>query len=78
MVNDYVKQLIIFSQNMGTLYSLVWGQCTDTMRHRIEVLKVYDKVHSELDGLKLLKLIKNQVFNFSSQKNRKHALQEST
>jgi hypothetical protein len=51
MFSDYVKQLTYLSQNMRTLYSLVWGQCIDTMRHIIEVLKAYDKVHLELDGL---------------------------
>eukprot|EP00978_Attheya_sp_CCMP212_P048898 scaffold592029_cov350-Attheya_sp.AAC.1 len=78
MVNEYVRQLTTLHQNIRTLYSLVWGQCTDAMRQRVEALKEYEKVHSELNGLELLKLIKNQAFNFSSQKNRKHALHEST
>jgi hypothetical protein len=78
MVNEYVRQLTTLHQNIRTLYSLVWGQCTDAMRQRVEALKEYDKVHSELNGLELLKLIKNQAFNFSSQKNWKHALHEST
>eukprot|EP00978_Attheya_sp_CCMP212_P006410 scaffold14562_cov45-Attheya_sp.AAC.2 len=78
MVNEYVRQLTTLNQNICTLYSLVWGQCTDAMRQRVEALKDFSVVHAELDGLELLKLIKNQAFNFSSQKNRKHALHEST
>eukprot|EP00978_Attheya_sp_CCMP212_P003492 scaffold7210_cov63-Attheya_sp.AAC.7 len=78
-VADLVKQRQYLTQNMCTLYSLVWGQCTCTMRQRVEVLKTYDMIHNKsLDGLELLKAIKGQAFNFNSQKNRKHALQEST
>jgi hypothetical protein len=39
MVNEYVRQLTTLHQNILTLYSLVWGQCTDAMRQRVEALK---------------------------------------
>eukprot|EP00978_Attheya_sp_CCMP212_P010735 scaffold26100_cov31-Attheya_sp.AAC.7 len=54
MVNEYVRQVTTLNLNICTLYSLVWGQCTDTMRQRVEALKDFSVVHAELDGLELL------------------------
>jgi hypothetical protein len=59
------------------VYSLVWGQCTDNMRQKIEALAIYDKLTTEGDGLSLLKAIKDLVYNFQSQKYLPHALHES-
>ena len=35
-VDEYVKRESMLEDNINTLYSLVWGQCTDSLRARIE------------------------------------------
>eukprot|EP00978_Attheya_sp_CCMP212_P029308 scaffold103639_cov67-Attheya_sp.AAC.7 len=64
-------------ENLKTLYSLVWGHCTDAIRTRIEALDNYQMMESDADGLKLLRMIKDLVFNFQSQKYLPLVLDES-
>eukprot|EP00978_Attheya_sp_CCMP212_P038666 scaffold193831_cov29-Attheya_sp.AAC.2 len=64
-------------ENLKTLYSLVWGQCTDAIRTRIEALDNYQTMESDADGIELLRMIKDLVFNFQSQKYLPLALDES-
>jgi hypothetical protein len=76
-IDEYVKRKILLEDNMQTVYSLVWGQCTDVMRHKIEALDVYETISTDADGLGLLKAMKDLVYNFQSQKYLPHALHES-
>ena len=76
-VDEYVKRDNYLKENIKTLYSLVWGQCTDIMRQRIEALDTFVGMAAEGDGLALIKAIKNVVFNFQSQKYLPHSLHES-
>jgi hypothetical protein len=62
---------------MKTLYALVWGQCTDIMKQRIEGTDEFETLSEDRDGLGLLKTIKNLVYNFQSQKYLPQALHES-
>ena len=66
------------SENIKTLYSLVWGQRTDILRQKIEALHDFEEMSTNGDGLALLKAIKNTAFNFHSQKYLPHSLYEST
>ena len=77
-VDEYVKQTTYISENIKTLYSLVWGQCTDIMRQKIEALHDFEEMSTNGDGLALLKAIKNTAFSFQSQKYFPHSLYEST
>jgi hypothetical protein len=77
-VDDYAKREAYLEENIRTLvYSLVRGQCTDVIRTRIETLDTYFDMSSESQALKLLKAIRDIVFNFQSQKYPKHALHEA-
>jgi hypothetical protein len=76
-VDEYVKRKTYLADNMQTVYSLVWGQCTDVMRQKVEALSNYDTLTKNKDGLGLLKAIKDLVYNFQSQKYLPHALHES-
>jgi hypothetical protein len=58
-------------RSLGTMH-------TNYMRQRVEALKDFSMVHVELDGLELLKLIKNQALNFSSKKMEACSPREST
>jgi hypothetical protein len=53
-------------ENTKTVYSLVWGQCTDVMRQRIEATSNFKQLSSNGDGLGLLMAIKDLVYNFQS------------
>jgi hypothetical protein len=76
-VDEHVKQLSYLAENMKTLYSLVWGQCTEIMRQRLEAHELFAGVSSTGDGLGLLKLVKGVAFQFQSQKYLPHALHEA-
>jgi hypothetical protein len=76
-VDEYVKKESYFDENMKTLYSLIWGQCTDIMRTKLESLNLFEAISSASDALALLKSIKNIVFNFQSQKYKPQALHEA-
>jgi hypothetical protein len=62
---------------MKTVSSLVWGQCTDVMRQRLEATNDFRRLSSDGDGLGLIMAIKDLVFNFLSQKYLPQALHES-
>jgi hypothetical protein len=59
-IDEFVKR----EQNMQTLYSLIWGQCSDVMQARVEALSNYDTMSESGDSLALLKAIKAQAYNF--------------
>jgi hypothetical protein len=75
-VDEYVRKISQIEENMKTLYSLVWGQCSDVIRARIEALDNYQDMTNQSDSIKLLKSIKSLVFNFESQKYRPLAIHE--
>jgi len=37
-VDEYVKRSNYLNENIKTLYSLVWAQCTDVMQQKVEAL----------------------------------------
>jgi hypothetical protein len=77
-IKEFVKQGTIFEENKKTLYSLVWGQCTDIMRQKVEALDDFEAMANAGDGLGLLRAIKNLCFNLHhSQKYVGHAIHES-
>jgi hypothetical protein len=77
-IDEFVKRETYLDENLKTIYSLVWGQCTDIMRQKVESLETFESTSATYDGIGLLKAIKDVVFNFQSQKYLPHALHEST
>jgi hypothetical protein len=65
-VDEHVKHKNHLADNMQTVYSLVWGQCTDIMRQKVKALPFYEQLTTDGDGLALLKAIKNLVYNFQA------------
>jgi uncharacterized membrane protein len=39
-LDEHVKRKTHLADNMQTVYSLAWGQCTDGMRHKLEALPI--------------------------------------
>ena len=76
-VEEHVKRRRQFEENVKTLYSLVWGQCSDVMRQKVEALATFARMSMDNDGLALLQAVKDTAFNFQSQKYLPHALHEA-
>ena len=62
---------------MKTLYPILWGQCSEALKHRIQVTKGYAAMHEDADSISLLKELHSQAFNFQSQKDQAQVLQEA-
>ena len=67
-VKEYIKQASRLQENIKWLWALVWGQCSDTIRTRLQALDAYEDMHSTSDGLQLLIAIKDLMFNVQEQK----------
>ena len=76
-VDEFVKRSTHLEENMKTLYSLVWGQCTDIMRQKLDAHESFAEVSSMGDGIRILRLVKGIAFQFQSQKYLPHALHEA-
>ena len=67
-VKEYVKQTSRLQENIKRLWALVWGQCSDTIRTRLQALESYDDMHTASNGLQLLIAIKDLMSNVQEQK----------
>ena len=67
-VKEYVKQHSRLHENIKRLWALVWGQCSDTIRTRLQSLETYEDMRAASDGLQLLIAIKDLMFNIQEQK----------
>ena len=76
-VDEHVKRITYFKENIKTLYSLVWGQCTDIMQQKIEASEGFERISATGDGMTLLKAIKNVAYQFQSQKYLPHSIYET-
>jgi len=76
-VKEFVKTKIKLKENVKQLYSLVWGQCSEAMRAKLESMDGHRKLSEEGDGIGLLKQIKSIVYNFQDQKYLPLALYEA-
>jgi hypothetical protein len=65
-VDEHIKRQTYLVENMKTVYSLVWGQCTDVMRQRLEAMNHFRRLSSDGYGLGLIMAIKDLVSNFQS------------
>jgi len=48
---------------MKTLFSIIWGQVSDVLKHRIQALDYFKRMNVEGDSLALLAALQNQAFN---------------
>jgi len=68
-IDGIIKREDILKVNTKTLFSLIWGQCTEVLHAKIEAVPGFEDVSHEADSLKLLVLLKKETYNFQSQKN---------
>jgi len=68
---------MVLEENMKTLFSIIWGQVSDVLKHRIQAQENFKEMNSAADSLALLAALRNEAFNFHSQKDQAQALQEA-
>ena len=68
-VESYVKRIDLYAENKSTLYSVLWGQCTDTMKTKIKALANFKTMSEHSNSLTLLKEIKGISYRFESRDN---------
>ena len=59
---------------MKSLYDLVWGQCSETMRSRLRSIHGYEKITSDADSISLLKAIRAEMTGFKEKQYLVHSL----
>ena len=76
-VDEYVKRSSYMDENVKKVFSLVWGQCTEALRAKLQGIDDFKAMWDSGDGLALLKAIKTICFRFESQKNIAHAIHDA-
>jgi hypothetical protein len=66
-----------FDEDLKKVCSLIWGQCTELLRAKLQAKDGCDQMKAEHDTIELLKSIKACVFKFSAQKKAAHSLHEA-
>jgi hypothetical protein len=77
IITEYVKRESVLTENVKTVYSLIWGQCADIMRQKIESQIDYETTKEASDAIRLLNTIKSIMFNFQGQIYRPQALRDA-
>jgi hypothetical protein len=63
---EYIKRDDILTENCETVYSLVMGQCTESMTAKLEGLEEYNSIQSNVDVIKLIKAIKGITYQYNT------------
>ncbi len=67
-VDAYVKAETTLEADLKKVYSLVYGQCLDTLRAKLKSISSHSLIASTADVIGLLRNIKLVTFSFQSQK----------
>jgi hypothetical protein len=66
-VNEHVKRGTMLSENLKTVYSLIYGQCSDAMRAKLESRPNHVTIENACDAIGLLENIHTIMLQFQSQ-----------
>ncbi len=69
----YLSRQEKLEDNLRSIYSLVWGQCSNEMQAKLQALDGYDNADKNCDCIWLLTQIKGVMFKFEGQKEIFHA-----
>jgi hypothetical protein len=67
-VRRFVQRIDLMDSNVATLYSVIWGQCSDDMKARVKTHDEYKRATKENDCVWLLGQIKAVTLQFDSKK----------
>jgi hypothetical protein len=73
-VEAHVKRLEKRDDNVCKAYMLVFGQCSEVVRSKLEAMSGYATMQSKYDLVELLSSIQTVMFSFQGQQNKTHAL----
>jgi hypothetical protein len=76
-VNEHVKRGTMLSENLKTAYSLIYRQCSDAMRAKLELRPNHVTIENACDAIGLLENIRTVMFQFQSQQYSALALHEA-
>ena len=62
----HIRRKHTYNDNRSTLFHVVMGQCTDSMKAKLEAESTYDTIANDRDVIKLLKLMRDIAFNYES------------
>eukprot|EP00957_Ditylum_brightwellii_P211200 15365881-Ditylum_brightwellii.AAC.1 len=67
-VEAYVKRKSAYQENKERMYAVAYGQCTESIRARLDSEATYETISTSSNLLGLLKLLRSICFNYQSQK----------
>lgn len=67
-VDDYCDRVRLITQNLKTLYSVAWGQCSEAMKAKLQTHDEFTTKDLDADCSWLLKEIKAVTFRFEGQR----------
>jgi hypothetical protein len=73
----YVKMRAAIGSAMKSLYDLIWGQCSESLRSRLRGFDDYPKYSQNADSLTLLKGIRAEMTGFRNKQYLSHALHKT-
>jgi hypothetical protein len=76
-VDEHVKRGTMLAENLKTDYSLIYGQCSDAMRAKLESRENHLVIKAASDSIGLLENIRTVMFQFQSQRYAPLALHEA-
>jgi hypothetical protein len=76
-VDEHVKRGSMLTENLNTAYSLIYGQCSDAMRAKLESRPNHIAIEGAADSIGLLENIRTVMFQFQSQRYAPLALHEA-
>ena len=60
--NQLIKRRAELQNNIQNMYNIVWGQCTDVLRAKLEGIADYNNMKTNMDVVALIKAIKKNRF----------------
>jgi Reverse transcriptase (RNA-dependent DNA polymerase) len=76
-VDEYVRRTTTYRENMKSAYNIIWGQCSEILRAKLEAKANHNNIRKSKNSIELLKNIKDVTHSFSGQKFKAHALHEA-
>ena len=76
-IKVYVKTKVSLKNTLHSLFSVIWGQCSQLLRSKLESKSEYEGIKENSDVSGLLKLIKTVVYQFETHTSIYEALDEA-
>lgn len=73
-VARYIIREDTLQDNLAKTFSLIWGQCTDNLKAKLESITDWKTIHHEKDALRLIQEVKNIIYKFEDQSYPMHSL----